>query len=241
MGSFTSELGDILKSYIFPILSIVGLGLITYFVYVPYVSQIPVMVNEQKRLDENIQTLDENIIKLEAFNELPLDAMTSTLDELIPTEARVAELVNTLTDLASQSGIVLTIPDEQENASDEEDNDEGIVEDISAGESDSGTQYQIKRIPVTLSFSGTRVQVEQYLRLIREEPRVLSVEMASVRISGTLWEVELEVDGFRGEILTTSTSNTSRIEAQSESVLTPVHPIDVELNEMDFNQVTSSF
>ena len=240
-GSFAGELGDIVKSYIFPIIAVLGLGLMTYFVYVPYVRQIPGMVSEQKTLDQNIIILDANLAKLGEFNKMPLDTMTSALDELIPTEARVAELVSTLSNLANQAGIVVIIPNEEEDEEQEENTGEGIVEDIIAGESDSGTEYQIKRIPVRLSFSGTRNQVQQYMQLIREDTRVLSVETASISVMGDLWEVELVVNGYRGEVLTTSVPDSSQINAQSDKVLTPVSPISIELTEASFNEVTSSY
>lgn len=242
-GSFTEELGDIVKSYIFPIIAVIGLGLMTYFVYVPYVRKLPVILDEQKMLDQNIQTLDANLAKLQEYNMMPLDTMASKLDELIPTEAKVAELFNTLTLLASQAGIEVTIPVEDENGEnvDEAAGDEGVFEDIIAGETDTGAEYQIKRIPVRLTFSGNKAQVATYLNSIRDESRVLSIETASISVIGELWQVELVVNGYRGEVLMTSLPDSTTIDSESEKVLLPISLISSNLTDQYFTEVIYKF
>jgi Tfp pilus assembly protein PilO len=241
-GAF-KEVGDIIKSYIFPIVAVLGLGLMTYFVYVPYVSKIPALISEQRTLDSNIKTLDGNIAKLQTFNSLPLDTMSSTLDGLIPTEAKVAELVEELSSLADSVGMEVTVPEENTTGTQEgsENNEENYVEDIIAGESDSGTEYQVKRVPVTLRFVGTREQIEQFITLIRDEPRLLSVESASIQAGQSTWQVELVVNGYKGEILTTSLSSSDTIDASSDLVLSSITSIATELSTDMFDSVTSRF
>lgn len=243
-NSTMAEIVDTLKSYILPLIAGIALALIAYFMYIPYVSQITAMIEEQETLKSNIETLDANLEKLNGFNNMPLDTMSSELDQLIPTEARVAELVEYLTGLASQTGLSVVIPvdeNDDDEEDDENDEDKGVVKDIIAGESDAMTTYQVKRIPVTLSFSGTRGQVEEFVRLIRASRRVLSVESASIRVVGGIWQAELVIDGYKGEIITTSLPDYERIDADSSEVLKQVYPISIELTEAEFERSTERF
>lgn len=236
--SVLGEFGDIVKSYIFPIIAVVGLGLITYFVYVPSVTRLPEMIDQQKTLDKNIETLDANLAKLDELNQLPLDMMSSTLDELIPTEAKVAELVESLTGLAGQAGLQITIPEDDTRGRTDE---EAIIEDIVAGEVDSGPEYQISRVPVTLSFIGTRTQVEAFLDLIQSSDRVLSIQEASMRASEGVWQVELVISGYKGEIVVTSLPDSTRIDAESDNVLSTIRPITTDLTTQEFYSATSQY
>lgn len=227
------------KVYFFPIFAVLGLALMSYFVYLPYLEAIPEQLSEKTQLADNSETLTQNKETLDELNHLPLEAMASTLDNKIPTEPKVGALVELLVSLAESSGLDVVDSTDEEQIEGQE---ELQLEELSASERERySDELGVLPVPVELNLVGTRQELESFFESLDSQDRVMEIETAEINISEGLWEAELVVYGYMGEVLRTALSDYSTISADDENVFSEVRRISVDLSEERFNSVTSLY
>ena len=235
---------EFVKSYVFPILAVLGLGLMTYLVYMPYVELIPELLSNAAALEENNTKLTQNLAALRDANALPLSSMEATLDEMIPTEPKVASLANVLATQAEASGLEVVTPQQNETSSDSdtEETDEFALEELSASERERySTDLGVIPIPVELKLTGTRQEMEAFFTALENQDRIVTIEQVQADISGNIWSIDIMVYGYQGAVFNVSLPSYEERSADDEKVFSTIRTIDLDITQERFSSVTSAY
>lgn len=179
-----------LKSWLVPIASVIVLGLMGMFIFIPSGTEALDALDEVRSTNEQIERNEEKIEKLNSINLSEINSMLQTVTFVIKDDLEVAELAGDVEAIARENNL------ETKN-----------VQFSSTSSAPTDIPAFVSVISGPFSYEGNFNNIANFLEELRTvSPTVLAIRSVSltrrgaVEETGTqedpLWSVNLEIDGF---------------------------------------------
>lgn len=237
LGFSLKEITDWFKKYIFPLAAVLILGVITYFIYIPFVQEIPGLYQQKKQLTKNIDALNENLALLKNFSDMPLDAMQTKMDTIIPRDVNVSQLVSEIESMGSAAGLKVLVPNEKEQTQ--------RIERLVAREEEveEVSESNVIPLPIRVQLRGDEMGIKKFLTSLRRGSRLFSITEAKIDIEEAgNWSADLQVSVYVSPVpMEYAPAEPQVVDVNSPKVYQAVRALNINVSEERYNKIISKF